>query len=237
MTNDLDMQNCRGDKPNGLVAVEVQEWVRTRLLTTIHEKLRGCCCKRGHAPWLQYGVYEGLCTSVGREVSSMIPEYLVAMDWDARHTSNYLWEIIDAVVSARAQGLPPPPHLPKPIDRRLIPKGQEGWIPFDAVHNQFPSAARMPDTVQFPIESLFAQIKRDYWKILATMPDDSPASMVRAIKEAFSKCATIDQIQRNWAHAEKSLRVFCGKRNTTVRIDGKDVHCTEGNWVPAKFRG
>lgn len=230
------MQNCCGDKPNGLVAVEVQEWLRLRLLPQIRDKLRPCCRKRGHPEWFQQKVYEKLCAALGRAVSSSDPAFLLAMDWDARHTASYLWEVIDAILENRRHNLPPPPNLPKPRDRRSIPKGQEGWIPLDA-NQALPAAARMPDTSQFAIESLFAQIKKCYWTILSNLPDDSPANMVKAINEAFDKCATPEQIRRNWVHAENSLRVFCGELGTQVEIDGKIFHCTQGNWVPAKCRG
>lgn len=110
-------------------------------------------------------------------------------------------------------------------------------MPLDAVQNRFPSAARMPDTVQSPIESLFATIKREYWRVLAHLGDDSSASMIRAIGEAVSKCATIQRIHRNWLHAENSLRLFGGEVGTTVHIDGGEFHCTDGNWVPGKCRG
>lgn len=233
----LCVQNCCGEKPNGLVAVEVQEWVRLKLLPRVNDALRPCCRRRGHPDWLQFRVFEKLCRAVGRKVSSEHAAWLLAMDWDARHTNKYLWSVIDPIVHAKSNGLPPPTNLEKPIDRRTIPKGEEGWIPLSVVGSTLPSAARMHDTSQFPIESTFAPIKRVYWKILSRLGDDSPASMVRAIKEAFRICATPERIHRNWVHAENSLRVFCGELGTQVQINGETFHCTHGNWVPAKCRG
>ena len=227
------MQSGRGARPGGLVAVEFQEWLRCRAIPAICAFCMANFKEHGHPPWFSWSKYQQLCAAMDRAPSGMEPLYLLSLDADARHTMNDLWAQID---NPPAPGEKPPPL----VDRRDIPPGQPGHIPLHPIYNYVPSAPRIPDVLQFPIESTFSSVKRvfraELKKIRAQERKPTTAEMVKAIERGFEVGARQESIERRFDHAEKNMLVFSGREGTTVEIDGVTYHCTGGNWLPKVLR-
>lgn len=223
------MQSCGGAAPGGLVATEVQEWIRCRAIPGIIGFCKANFKERGHPDWFSWSVYTRLCQCMGGGPSAMEPRFLLSIDCDARHTMRNMWPEIDHRTTRGRKAA-------TPQDRRLIPAGQEGHIPLHPVYNYMPSAPRIPDVLQFPIESMFSTVKRYYRDRLAGVAKPTARQMVVAMREAFAEKATQHTIRRRFEHAEKNMRVFSGKVGSVVEIDGVKYHCTGGNWLPAVRR-
>lgn len=209
------------------MATEYQEWFRLRALPEIKKRARENFLQYGHPDWFDWSVYADLCGAVGHIPSGISPFFLVSQDCDPRHTMKYFWACIDA-------GLRPHAHIP---DRRDIPEGHKGHIPIDKVKNYVPTAPKVPDAMQFAIESIFAPVKRRYSALLAGYNEVTPANMVWAIERAFEEVATPSSIKNCFVHCEENMRIFCGKEDETVTVDGTVYHCTHGNWLPKCRRG
>ena len=236
------MQSCGGARPGGLVATEFQEWLRCRALPAIKDFARANFRERRPPEWFSWSAYKRLCAGFDRAPSAMEPQFLLALDADARHTMNDMWPAIDArmqIGTPLTQNEPPMQRQ----DRRLIPTGHPGHIPLHPVYNYTPSAPRVPDAVQFPIESVFSSVKR---RFRARMRDLAAArggggvvrsgDMFAAVEASFQEGATALSIHNRFMHAERNMRVFSGEEGSVVTIDGVTYHCTGGNWLPAVLR-
>eukprot|EP00892_Ulva_mutabilis_P008148 jgi/Ulvmu1/5705/UM024_0054.1 len=106
----------------------------------------------------------------------MEPHVLLAMDSDSRHSMKYFRPQTEAAkkrkkdpaaaknkctaaaknkcTAAAAKRVEPP--TPTLTLQGLIPKAEPGKIPLDPVDNYAPTAPRVQDAVQFPIESMFS---------------------------------------------------------------------------------
>lgn len=220
------MQSCTGARPGGLVAVEFQEWLRCAALPRIRAFARANFSEHGHPAWFSWAAYQRLCAAFDLPPSGMEPRFLLALDADARHSMRHMWPQID-----RPRAPPAPPQ-----DRRLIPAGQAGHIPLHPVYNYVPSAPRVPDAIQFPIESVFSGVKVQFRRILRSLPNARARDMVAAMTEAFERSATPDSIRHRFEHGERNMRVFCGEDGSVVVIDGVSYHCPYGGWLPAVLR-
>jgi len=221
------LQKCGGQHPSGFVATEFQEWFRLKVLPAIKDHAGNCFKKDNSPPWFKWSLYQAACAAVGHTPTRYEPFFLVSQDSDPRHSMSHFWPGIDSAV---------PPHG-SPPDRRLIPRGQVGHIPINKVYNYVPSAPKVPDSVQFAIESLFASVKRRYFTLMLDYPDSTPKEMVDMIRRAFAEVATPETIRNCCRHSEENMRIFCGKESDTVTIDGTVYHCTDGNWLPKCRRG
>ena len=223
------MQNGTGARPGGLVAVEFQEWLRCRAIPSIKAFCMANFKERGHPAWFSWSAYQRLCAAMDCTPSGMEPRFLLSLDADARHTMKYLWQRID---DPHAAGPPP--------DRREIPPGQLGHIPLYPIYNYVPSAPRIPDVLQFPIESTFSTVKRvfraELKKIRALKRKPTAAEIVDAMRVGFEVGAVQPAIQHRFENAEKNVLVFKGQLGRSVVIEGVTYHCTGGNWLPAVLR-
>lgn len=224
------MQSCGGARPGGLVATEFQEWLRLRCIPGIRQFCKANFKERGHPPWFSWSAYQRLCGALDRTPSGMEPNFLLSLDADARHTMKHMWPEID---HPTPRGMRAPP----PADRRLIPAGEEGHIPLHPVYSYAPSAPRIPDVLQFPIESTFSTVKRAFRAELRACKAPSPRQMVAAMQAGFARGATQPSIEQRFVHAEKNMLVFSGQEGSVVELDGVRYHCTGGNWLPAVLRG
>jgi len=173
-----------------------------------------------------------LCAAADRFPSAYDPMFLVSLDSDSRHNMNHYWPAIDR----QRRGLQPdwPAQM---ADRRLLEPGTPGYIDCSPLYNYLPNAPRMCDATQFPIESLFAAVKRRFWKILKGRVHASTQEMMCAIRQAFAEAADRESITRRFEHAERNMRVFSGLPGQTVELDGVQYYCTHGSWLPKELRG
>lgn len=189
--------------------------------------------ERNHPDWFSWSAYTRLCGALDRHPSSMEPQFLLSLDCDSRHSMKHMWPGIDRPAPHRTRASKPP----TPPDRRLIPAGQPGHIPLHPIYNYVPSAPRIPDVLQFPIESTFATVKRDFRATLRGRKSTGARDMVAAMQAAFGRRATQASIERRFEHAERNVLVFSGQEGSVVDLDGVRYHCTGGNWLPAVLRG
>lgn len=209
------------------MAVEFQEWFRLKALPLIRQASRQHFVQYRGPPWFKWSTYQSLCGAVGHVHSGLDPFFMVSQDADSRHSMRYLWQSIDA-------GKPPTGPIP---DRRDIPSGEEGHIAIDKLKNYVPTAPKVPDSVQFAIESVFAPVKAKYYRLLGGRDDIAPADMVWALETAFAEVATPQTIQNCFQHCEDNMLIFRGKEDECVTLGGVKYHCTNGNWLPQCRRG
>ena len=221
------LQKCTGERPGGFVAVEYQEWFRLRALPAMKRIARENFLEYGGPEWFSYSTYSSLCGAVGHVHSGMNPFFMVSQDCDPRHSMKHFWKAIDAGKRMTSNT----------IDRRDIAAGLEGHIPIDKVRNYVPTAPKVPDSLQFAIESVFAPVKRRYQSLLHGRDQISPGDMVWAIDRAFAEVATPATIKNCFDHCEGNVRIFCGKEDESVMLGGVKYHCTHGNWLPKDRRG
>lgn len=225
----IAVQSASGAAPGGFVATEFQEYMRVRVLPAIRQFARDNFREREHPPWMSWSSYRRLCAAVDRVPSAMDPMFLLSLDADSRHSMKHFWPAIDRP-DVPARSLPPPP------DRRLLPEGSQGYIHIHPEHNYVPSAPRVPDSVQFPIESMFSGVKRAFRAFVRDPEACTAGEMWLGIQAAFQDSATAESIKRRFEHAEKNMRVFSGVEGQTVQIEGVQYHCTHGNWLPSVLR-
>ena len=219
------LQNGSGAAPGGFVAVEFQEWFRLRVLPAIQAAARLNFSERNRQDWFKWHVYQELCSAVGHVHTGIEPFFFFSCDSDPRHSLKYYWLKIDD-----------PCFKGKLPERTDIPKGQPGHIPFDPDRNRPPHAPRVPDAIQYPVESLFASVKRRYYSIISEIDDVTPAAMVSTIERAFREVATPDIIRNCFEHGEVNMKIFAGEEGDTVRVGPKLYKCTDGGWLPRDRR-
>lgn len=204
------------------MATEFQEWFRLRALPSIKE-MAGMHFKKDSSPaWFKWSLYTDVCAAVGHLPTRYEPFFLVSLDCDPRHSMAHYWPAIDS----------PVPVHGRRQDRRSMLKGDLGYIPINKVYNYVPAAPKVPDCVQFPVESLFASIKRRYFSLMLKSPNSTPKEMVSVIKRAFAEVATPELIRNCFRHGEENMQIFMGREGDTVTIDGAVYHCTNGNRLP-----
>lgn len=228
-----DVQTCGGERAGGFVANEFQEWFRLRVLPKIREIARQYFREHSKADWFNWSEYLDLCAAVGHKHTGIDPMFLVAQDSDSRHTMKYFKLAKDAK-DAKKKGKKKQKHLP---DRRDIPAGKEGHIPIDKKKNYLPTAPKVPDAVQFPVESCFAPVKGRYKGSAAAGECVRPCDMARNMEGAFAECATPERIRNCFRHGMENMRIFMGKKNETVTIGDTRYHCTHGGQLPGCRRG
>lgn len=222
------MQRCGGASPSGLVAVEFQEWFRLEALPAIKQLAQDNFHQGNREPWFSYKDYSNLCRAAGRDPKDRTnPMFLVAQDCDSRHSMRHFWPNIDA---RRPQRGPT-------MDRRDIPLGESGCIPIDKECNYLPSAPKVPDCIQFPIESTFAAVKKVFKKLVKQKEPSTAAELYALIQESFDKGATKETIFNCFKHAEGNMQIFAGLENETVTIGNTCFQCVRGNQLCKCRRG
>ncbi len=180
---------------------------------------------RGRNGWFNADAYDALVVATGHDPSSPNRKFLVSHDADPRH-SFYM-----STGQLR----------PKQVDRRNKQEGDIHYIPSDPKKDYVPSAPRVPDCIQCPIEMLFASVKSRYRELLKQLRQQRASidvdSVVAMMKQAFDEKALIGFIRDCWGHAEKALKVFSAKKGEWVTIDGVEYRATGGNWLPKRLRG
>ena len=225
------MQTAEGVAPNGFVEVEFQEWLRLRAIPAIRDACKEHFKEHGHPCWFSWKVYQDLCAAVGHVHSGADPLFLLSLDSDPRHGMAYKWLKID---HRKRTGNTYKRKLP---DRRDIPKGEPGHIPLDKHKNYVPSAPKVPDAHQFPIESLFAAIKKKYHSILGENKHPEPDEMWAAIEQAFREVAGQSTVQHCFEHGDDNMRLFAADHETEMHLGQWRCLGTNGKWLPKPRRG
>lgn len=214
------VQTKGGQHPSGFVAHEFQEWMRFRVLPAIRRLARKHFVK-GRNKWFKKKIYDELCRAVGHEATGMAPMFLISQDSDPRHTM-----ADHAGHSGRLRRGQTPP------DRRLLEKGQKGYIDVDPIKNYMPHAAKVPDSVQVAVESFFGAAKPDFKRRITSGQCATVPEMVHAISAALERAATVEKIHNHFVHGEVCMRVFAGTTDEVVEHNGVVYHCTHGKWLP-----
>jgi hypothetical protein len=176
--------------------------------------------------WFDPVRYGSLKRALGWPKDSARPCWLASLDRDKRHSMNsYKKYRLDKACNRK----------PRLVDRRTIPEGSFDWIAWKP-EQVVPSAEKVPDCVQQPIEMVFSAVKRDYHEKASEQHPKDVLEMWQVIKDAFMAKATKERICRLFDHAWKSLTVWSGREGTWVEFDGHTYMCTGGNIVPKLMR-
>lgn len=174
--------------------------------------------------WFRQKVYDALCAAVGHIDTGMERAFLISQDSDPRHTM-----LDHAGLSGRKlRGK----ELP---DRRLLKKTQRGYIDVDPIRNYMPHAAKVPDSVQVAVESLFGVVKPDVNRKIAAGECPTVTDLCLAISVALHRFATVERIHNHFVHGDLCMRVFAGKEDEVVEHNDKVYHCTHGKWLPREL--
>jgi hypothetical protein len=127
-------------------------------------------------------------------------------------------------------------------DRRTIKPGHAGWVDLDKGSDFMPTAPKVPDTLQQPIEMIFGIVKRLFRKLMAeraggvkwrAVYDDFIAAWAEKVDPALC--------ERCFNHAMTAIKIWMTPRDEMVTIDTAhgqvEVLGTGGGWVPKKYRG
>lgn len=220
------MQAAGGARPGGLVADEFQEWFRFRVLPAVWKICQEQFIE-GVNDWFEKKLYQDLCCAVGHEPGNVMePMFLISLDSDPRHSMKDL--------GRHSNKLTPKGSL---VDRRTLSVGEVGYIPIDPIKNYVPTAPKVPDCLQCPIEMSFSPVKRHFRGIVHEPEYKGERGMVRAMQEAFQLKHTADRIKNCFTHGELAMRVFSGREDEVVVQGDTCYHCTFGKWVPRKVAG
>ena len=215
------MQRVDGAEAQGFVAREYQELLRIAILPEIQQ-----FCNRefrvGANDWFDLDLYERFKSDLDWPADEQGSAFLLSEDCDTRHTK--------FVTEGRKEH----PELAR-LDRRDIPKGKWGHLALKR-RQEVPSAPKVPDTVQNPIELLFAQVKEHYHKSSGDSQGGDWASMWELVKAAFTARATPERIYKLYQHALKALMVWSGPAGHWLDIDGTAYMCTGGDVICRRLR-
>lgn len=130
--------------------------------------------------------------------------YMLAWDADRRHSMNDY----ESWRRARASGLRQPLR-----DRLSYDKLESFWIDFD--HKQrLPSAPKVPDCIQQPVELVHSEIKRRARALLPNINRATGLDLVRAVVEATAAVKATN-VAAYWEHAVKAILVFRASEEMT----------------------
>lgn len=217
------LQNKNGSTPGGFCGEEYAEWFRLCVL----EKIKAFAAQNfqvGANDWYTpevHALHQQLMLETGWDQDKYGPLFFVARDRDRRHTTSDF--------DAYRDGDPG-------VDRCMIPEGEHNWIQFDAVRQMLPSARRVPDCIQSPIEMIVGLVKRDAQDMFGPHDPKEIEDMHRAVWEASQERVQPELCLKCFEKGLRAIRVFKGRIGETVTIEHNKrmvkVHCTQGGWVP-----
>lgn len=208
--------------PAHLVGEEFSEWFRLRAIPAIE----AACRQHFHrgSPWFKAYKYNKLKAALGSTGDK--PCFLVSQDSDTRHHCSDMWEYRRVKATGKPASI---------RDRRTLPRGVRGWIDI-SLDNYVPTAKRVPDCIQSPIEMLFSGWKREARNAYKQRPDNGWKAWVECIEHAFHSWVAKQSLVKFFEHAEIALQVFSGTEDQTVTVPTRHgqikIHCTHGDWVP-----
>ena len=204
--------------PKGLVGMEFGEWMRLRAIPRMQAATIAHFNSR--SAWFNPAKYKALKDALGWERRGLAnkPCYLLSCDSDSRHYMTDMWEFRRTRVRR---------------DRREIPEGEQGWVDIDKCQ-YVPSAPRVPDTIQQPIEAFFGVVKRKAYAAYNKAKGRDWRAMYNAVIQVYEKDVPDLNIAAFFRHAKIALRVFAGTPDEWVEHRGHIVNCTRGDWVPSR---
>ena len=222
--SNLAMQTIDRRAPSGFTACEFQEWFRLRALPAMQ-----ACADRTffrHSD-KEHWFTEALERSYQRLVSATQyssayhRKFLISHDHDSRHSMSHY-----PVTVSGKRG--------KAFDRRSVPPGQRFHIPADSKRDYIPTAPKVPDCIQSPIEMFFAPVKIRFKQLLAEHRMQGKDSSFRLVAnlalQAFRDKGEAERAGKCWQHAvRKALPIFSKPYKQWFTIDGERVnHCLYG---------
>lgn len=159
------------------------------------------------------------------------PCFLLAMDKDRRHSFvDYRHYRNERQNTGRG----------KKRDRRELEYGQGDHIQFQD-RQLIPSAQRVPDTIQQPVELCVGWIKRRVRKTLKGVHKLTFEHLRDAVVDACEELNATDHIKSFWDHATKAIAIFAAEEGKKVKVTVKNkekiFHGTRGGWVQKQARG
>jgi hypothetical protein len=151
------MQNMRGHTPQAFCAMEYQEWMRCRAIPAM-DAVAASEFRMYANSWFgaqELAFYRRLQKACDHPSHRKRPCALIAADQAPTHC----WVDVDHYIEFKTKR-----------DRRDIPALQRGHIALDKERDFMPTAPKVPDTLQQPIEMIFATVKREVRKRLAARP-------------------------------------------------------------------
>lgn len=213
--------------------MEFQEWFRLRALPAMQACADRHFFRRPQDPlhWFSASMQQSLERLIWATQfdSSCHKKFLISHDQDSRHCMLHY-----PVTPSGKRG--------KPFDRRAVKAGKQLHIPVHAVRDYVPTAPRVPDCIQSPIEMFFAPIKTHYKKLMTEHRKQGHSSSFSVVeqmsRQAFRDKGGADRVFKCWEHAvNKSLRVFATPYKQWITV-GDDRSMGVGvNWVPKKYSG
>lgn len=226
------VQTSVGTRPKSYVAEENQEWLRLRALPAII-KAANEHFVFSHHPRIDRSLYESFVQDLGVDASRRHASFMLAEDQATTHS----WRskrYYDKLPSATG-------HTSS-IDRLKLSRGTRGWVDFDPDQDLLPTAKKVQDCIQSPIEMSWAVPRRQTRLELSQL--EGPVTWQQLIDtfcEKYRATVTPDFCERCFNHALKAVHIVCTPAGETITIekDGKDhtVHGTGGGWAPAAYKG
>ena len=183
-----------------------------------------------NSDWFDQAEYNELVRVTGHDESKG-RKFLLTHDSDPRHS--FKQPTVENGVR-RASG--------QRMDRRLLPASAKDSIPLHPVKDYVPSAPKVQDCIQSPIEMVLSQVKQEFrelFRLYTSMrgPVYTPENMFSLVKLAFFSKVTPRLCAACWEHGCKAIRVWKTPSNSTLVVNGKTVFGTGGNQVPRRFKG
>ena len=188
------MQTKKGSKPKGHIAEEWQEYYRLCLLPKLQklgEKLR-----QRHATTVSNAKRDLDWKAANGEL------VLISDDKDRRHTHTSMPHYRAAIKRGVKQ--------PKLIDRRNIRRGRKGWTMLSDKHH-VPTASKVQDCIQQPVECIISPIKRHVHKLLKKSNKRTGRDIVEAVQES-TKRIKAESIRGAFNEGEVAIRQFAAPR-------------------------
>jgi hypothetical protein len=213
--------------------MEFQEWFRLRAIPAMQACADGSFFRKpgDKDHWFTGAVeesYQRLVTATKYQ-SACHRKFLISHDQDSRHSMLHY-----PVTAGGKRG--------RPYDRRTVARGQRFHIPVNPITDYVPTAPRVPDCIQSPIEMYFAPIKARFRQLLTEHRKQGQQSsfqvVVELAQQAFRDKGGAERAGRCWRHAvEKALPIFATPYKKWITVDGDKVMGVGGNWVPKKYSG
>ena len=225
------MQTKQGEDPLHLVSEEFSEWMRLRAIPAMNRAAELHFVPGRHT-WFSGAKYNKLKQALDWPAEK--PCFLISQDNDNRHQFTDMWYVREQQ-RKNAKKRDGKRHSVKRRDRRDLAPKQRGWVDLDR-RQYVPSAPKVPDCIQQPIECFFGGLKRrfrEHYKL----KENGWRSMVESILYVWETWAEKQELHKYWRHAKTALKVFSGLPNETVTVGNREVLCTPGDWVQRSVRG
>jgi hypothetical protein len=217
--------------PSGFTASEFQEWFRLRALPAMQRCADSTFFRQQGNHWFNAAVeasYQRLVKAT-QYSSAWHRKFLISHDQDSRHSMQHYPVTVNG-------------KRGKPFDRRTLPEGKQFHIPVHPKRDYIPTAPKVPDCIQSPIEMFFGPVKTHFRSLLEEHWKQGKQSSFQVVAQlalqAFKDKGAAERAGRCWKHAvDKALPIFAKPYKEWLTIDGELVMGVGGNWVPQKYRG